>query len=136
MQDQKRCRTFWSLQNNIGQQARLLSSPPSFLSPISPLSFPSLQPLSLLSIKRSTSRHIAAYVNASWAAFHVHVPNESSTFGRDRRTDSMRRERGERGGRGEQIWQREREAAQGKLLNKFIKIIPVADVVALSGRHA
>lgn len=37
---------------------------------------------------------------------------------------------------GWQIWQREREAAQGKLLNKFIKFIPVADVVAPSGRHA
>lgn len=96
-----RCKT------TLGQQARLLSSPPSFQSPISslsfplfPLSLPSPCTLSLLAIKRSTSRHIAAYVNASWAAFHVHVPNESSTFGRDRRTDSMRRETGGGGGRG------------------------------------
>lgn len=101
-----RCKT------TLGQQARLLSSPPSFLSPISSLSFPSLCTLSLLSIKRSTSRHIAAYVNASWAAFHVHVPNESSTFGRDRRTDSMRRERGGTGGGGTNLAARTRSSSR------------------------
>lgn len=86
---------------HFGRCKTTLGSKPAYLAPFplpSLLSLPSLCTFSLLAIRRSTSRHIAAYVNASLAAFHVHVPNESSTFGRDRRTDSMRSEGGKGGG--------------------------------------
>lgn len=69
---------------HFGRCKTTLGSKPAYLAPF-PLPFLHPPLVSHEGMKRSTSRHIAAYVNASWAAFHVHVPNESFTFGRDRR---------------------------------------------------